>query len=59
MEDQNIDQAPNKPEDELIVCPDQASIYNRQGEKFEELMNSPLVYIMLRVNSEIRFHSKQ
>jgi hypothetical protein len=40
----NIDQAPNKPEDELIVYPDQASIYNPQGEKFGELMNTPLVY---------------
>jgi len=40
----DIELVPNKPEEELIVYPDHASIYNRQGEKFGELMNTPLVY---------------
>jgi hypothetical protein len=40
----NIELVPNKPEDELVVYPDHANIYNHRGEKFGELMNTPLVY---------------
>ena len=34
----------NKPEDELIVYPDPVNTYDHEGEKFGELMNTPLVY---------------
>jgi hypothetical protein len=40
----NIEMVPNKPEDELIVYPDHVNIYDCQGEKFGELLNTPLVY---------------
>jgi hypothetical protein len=40
----NIDLVHNKPEDELIVYPDHVNIYNRAGEQFGALINTPLVY---------------
>ncbi len=40
----NIELVHNKPEDELIVYPDPVNTYDLSGEKFGELMNTPLVY---------------
>ena len=40
----NIELVHNKPVDELIVYPDPVHTYDPSGEKFGELMNTPLVY---------------
>lgn len=40
----NIELVHNKPKDELIVYPEPVNTYDPSGEKFGELMNTPLVY---------------
>ena len=40
----NIEMVPSKPENGLIVFPDHVNMYSKHGEKFGELMNTPLIY---------------